>query len=194
MRILVPHTMRLSIPSLILSLTVAVATTATAQPVARPSDVESPEAVVTALYQVVTKKPGDPFQWDRFRTLFVPGAQLLPNIAQSQGVPRQYTVDQYIALVDSVWSKNSPIGSPRDRGFVEREIHARWEKFGDIAHVFSTYEKKLWTDSTARGRGINTIQLVRRTGRWWVVGMAWDEATPTMAIPPAYLGAPPSSR
>lgn len=175
-------------------LTAAAASRVAAQPTARPTDVETPEAVVAAIYEVVTKKPGEAFQWDRFRTLFVPGALLLPNMAQTQGTPRQFSVDSYIATIDSAWALNFPQGSPRDRGFVEREVHVRWERFGDIAHVFSTYEKRLWTDTTARGRGINTIQLVRRFGRWWVVAMAWDEATPALAIPAQYLGAPPASK
>lgn len=93
-------------------------------------------------------------------------------------------------MVDSAWAKNAPIGSANDRGFMERETNAIWERFGDIAHVFSTYEKRLWTDPTVRGRGINTIQLVRRSGRWWVVAMAWDEANSTLSIPAKYAGAP----
>jgi len=153
---------------------------------ARPTDVDTPESVVRALYETVTKEPGARFQWDRMRTLFVPGALLLPNLAQTRGVPQQHSVESFVAWIDSSWSRLPPGG---DRGFTERETSAQWERFGDVAHVFSTYEKRYMTETRILGRGINSIQLVRRNGRWWIVAMSWDEESAERALPAKYGGA-----
>jgi hypothetical protein len=69
-------------------------------PAAKPSDVESPEAVARATYETVSRKPGEPFQWDRFRSLFLPGARLIPNEEQTQNTFTPHTVDSFISLID----------------------------------------------------------------------------------------------
>ena len=46
-------------------------------PAPRPDDVKSPEAIVTACYDVISGPAGDR-NWDRFRSLFVPDARLIP--------------------------------------------------------------------------------------------------------------------
>jgi hypothetical protein len=53
------------------------ATTAKA-PEAKPEDVKSPEAIVAALYDVISG-PAGTRDWDRFRSLFTPEGRLIPN-------------------------------------------------------------------------------------------------------------------
>ena len=73
-------------------------------------------------------------------------------------------------------------------GFFEREISRRTEKFGNIAHLFSTYESRHKAeDEKPFARGINSIQLMNDGKRWWVVTILWqgeDEKTP---LPAEYL-------
>ena len=47
-------------------------------PMADPADVESVEAIVTAVYESISGDAGVPRDWDRFRSLFLPGARLMP--------------------------------------------------------------------------------------------------------------------
>lgn len=42
-----------------------------------PGDVASPEAVVEALYEVISGPADEPRDWDRFRALFLPGARVM---------------------------------------------------------------------------------------------------------------------
>ena len=158
------------------------------QTAARPNDVESPEAVVRALYETVSRAPGQPFQWDRMRSLFVSGALMIPNTEQTRGVFTPHTVESFITWIDESW-KRVGIGSPNDKGFAESHVAGVTEQFGDIAHVMSTYEKHRWGDSTVLGRGINSIQLVRKDDRWWVTSIIWDEETGAGPVPPKYLPA-----
>ena len=166
----------------VLLLTVALAAPALAQG-ADPADVASPEAIVTAAYDAIQRAPGEPFDWDRFRTLYLPGALLLPNTEQTGGTPRTLTAEGFIEWVDRV----AP-AQPGDRGFAEEEVHHVVHRYGDVATVFSTYTKRFADSDEVLGRGINSFQLVRRDGRWWIASIAWDEEAGAGPIPETYGG------
>ena len=55
-----------------------------AWPEADPADVESIDAIIAALYDVISGPIGEKRDWDRFRSLFVPDARLIPT-GQGQG-------------------------------------------------------------------------------------------------------------
>ena len=148
-----------------------------------PSDVESAQAIVLAAYAAIAREPGKDYDWERFRTLFLDGALLIPNTQQTNGVFTPLTVQGFIDWVDGV----TDLSSPDDKGFIEGEIHRVEERYGDIAHVFSTYEKHWWGDETVLGRGVNSFQMVRHDGRWWITAIIWDEPTGGEAIPAKYL-------
>lgn len=151
-------------------------------PSADPADVATPEAIVAALYATVQRAPGAGFAFDRMRTLFLPGALLVPNPEQTGGQGRVLGVEDFIAWIEGA----TVVGGPDDRGFAEEEVHHVIERYGDIAHVFSTYEKHYHGDSRVLGRGINSIQLLFRDGRWWVTSIIWDEETGAGPIPDRY--------
>ncbi len=44
----------------------------TPRPTAKPSDVESVDAILKALYDVISGPAGQKRDWDRFRSLFLP--------------------------------------------------------------------------------------------------------------------------
>lgn len=155
-----------------------------------PEDVASIEAIVDAAYEAVSRAPGESFQWDRWRTLFLPGALLVPNEEQTGGEFRILSVDEFIAWVDGWYAESAPIGGPGDKGFVEAEIHSTVQHYGDIAHVMSTYARRYWGADETLGRGINSMQLVHREGRWWIAGVVWDEEPGAGPIPAEYLPAP----
>ena len=72
-------------------------------------------------------------------------------------------------------------------GFFEREIHRITRRFGNIAHVFSTYESRLTPDGPITDRGINSLQLFWDGTRWWIASATWDEERPDNPIPPEHL-------
>jgi len=155
---------------------------------ARAEDVASPEAIVRAAYDVISRAPGAPFQWDRFRSLFIAEARLIPNTEQTGGRFTVHTVESFITWIDEGWKP--VIGTARDRGFAESHVSGVTEQFGDVAHVFSTYEKHIWNDKNVVGRGINSFQLVKKDGRWWITSIAWDEETGAGPVPAKYLPKP----
>jgi len=75
-----------------------------------------------------------------------------------------------------------------EKGFYENEIHRVTEQFGNIAHVFSTYEcfhNK--DDEKPFMRGINSIQLMFTGNRWQVISIYFTQETEEYPIPEKYL-------
>ena len=150
---------------------------------ADPADVASPEAIVEAAYQSIARQPGKSIQWDRFHTLFIPEARLIPNLEQRGGQFTVLTPQGFADWIDEV----TVVGGPNDKGFVEASASNIVEQYGDIAHVFSTYEKHFWGEEEIIGGGINSFQLVHNSGRWWIVGIVWDEPSGAGPIPEKYM-------
>lgn len=150
-------------------------------PAAKPADVASMDAILAALYDVISGPAGQKRDWDRFRSLFIPGARLIPTGGPA-GQPARATVlspDEYV--------QRASVGLERD-GFFEREIGRSVDTFGRITQVFSAYDsKRTLADATPFQRGINSIQLLNDGTRWWVVSVYWDAERPDNPIPPRYL-------
>jgi hypothetical protein len=142
---------------------------------ANPADVQSIESIMTAVYDVISGPAGQPRNWDRMRSLFAANARLMPL---GRAGLRSGSVEDYIS------SSGAMLES---RGFTEREIGRVVEQYGDIAHVFSAYEGRFSAGEPSPIRGINSFQLVRHGGRWWVVSIMWQAETPENPIPPRYL-------
>ena len=152
---------------------------------ADPDDVNSIESIIKAAYETIQRAPGEDFEWDRWRTLFIPQATLIPNAEQTGGAFVVHTVESFIALVD----EHTTVGGPNDRGFAEEGVHLEVHRYGDVAQAFSTYQKHFWGDDRILGRGINSFQLIRHGDRWWIASIAWDEENGAGPIPAEYGGA-----
>ena len=160
--------------------------TAAASVPARPKDVASVDAIIDALYDANTILVDRKRDADRFRSLFLPGARLMPTAGSGTAprVIRVLTVEDYVRQASS--------GQPR-HGFSEREIARTTEAFGNIVQAFSTYETHRDSTDTQPIRGINSIQLFNDGSRWWVVSVLWDNARPDKPIPPEFLPRRPSN-
>jgi hypothetical protein len=147
-------------------------------PAANPQDVESLDAIVAALYDVISGPSGQARNWNRMRSLFVPGGLLIPTGPRESGFGlRLLSVNDYVATS----------GPALERiGFTERELARRTERYGNIAHVFSTYEGTMETEPTVI-RGINSIQLMHDGRRWWILSVFWEAETAENPLPAEYL-------
>jgi len=150
-------------------------------PAARAEDVSSPDAILTALYEVISGARGQPRDWNRFRSLFAPGARLIPTSPRPDGGTNVRTLspNEYAATI-----------GPRLEagGFFEREIARTTDAYGNIYHAFSTYESRRTKDDPKPfARGINSIQLLEDGSRWWIVTIFWDSERPGNEIPAKYL-------
>jgi hypothetical protein len=150
-------------------------------PVAKPEDVKSPEAILNAVYSVISGAKGQPRDWDRMRSLFVPDARLIPSTTGKDG-----HTDVLMLTVDGYIERSS--GRMTSDGFFEHSIHNETEQFGNIVQVWSTYESRHNVDDEKPfARGINSFQLLKDGDRYWVVNIFWDSESPTKPIPAKYL-------
>ena len=151
---------------------------------ANPADVESIDAIIAATYDVISGPAGKPRNWERERSLFHPGARLMPTatVAGRNDVelaPQILDVEGYIARVEPLFEKS---------GFYEKEIARRVESFGSIAHVWSTYQSRRDpSDPEPFMRGINSIQLFNDGKRWWVLSIYWQHESTQQPLPKQYL-------
>jgi hypothetical protein len=155
------------------------ATTAPAM-AANASDVASIDGIVAALYDVISGPAGKPRDWNRMRSLFAPEGGLRAIGAKPDGtiVTRVMTVEDYI-------TRNSPHFAAE--AFYEREAARTTEVFGQIAHVFSTYESRHAAGGAPFQRGINSIQLYNDGKRWWIVNLVWRGEDDKLKLPERYL-------
>jgi hypothetical protein len=151
-------------------------------PAAKSEDVDSIDHVLVALYAVISGPPGER-DWNRFRSLFLPGAHLTSTGKTADGSIRVHpnTVDDYVSRGGAYFLKN---------GFFESPIHSRVETFGNIAQVFSSYESRHGLGEQPFARGINSLQLLNDGKRWWIVSILWDEERPDNPLPKDFATKP----
>jgi hypothetical protein len=154
-------------------------------PPANPADVASIDSIIDAAYEVISGPAGTRRDWDRERSLFIPGARLIPTalapgvIAEDGNAPQILDVEGYITRVEPYFAKN---------GFYEKEIARKTEQFGHIAHAWSTYESRHHADDAEPFmRGINSIQLFYDDNRWWILTIYWQHESVKDQIPGKYL-------
>jgi hypothetical protein len=137
------------------------------KPMARPSDVATLDAILHTFYETVSGSAGQPREWDRFRSLFLPEGRLMPivSIAGERAGLRFLSTEDFIHRVD-------PIFATED--FWERESSRQTETFGRFAHVMSFYDSLRSPNGPPFERSANSIQLFNDGLRWWIVNVMWN--------------------
>jgi hypothetical protein len=151
------------------------------RPPADSADVASVDGIVGALYAVISGPVGQPRQWGRFLSLMHPAARLVPTGCPADGPCRLrvWTPEEYRAAADSFLVAE---------GFHERELVRRTERYGAVAHAFSSYASFRRGETTPYARGINSIQLFHDGQRWWVLSVYWDSERPGNRLPAEFEG------
>ena len=154
----------------------ALAGSAMAQPpdagCALPSE---PEGIPAALDAAIT----GPADKDRacMKALLIPEARMMFVSIGADGTPSYtiQTLDDWIARVKA-------------RGHTmleEKQLKFHIERYGNIAHLWSSYA--LYSDGKQVARGINSIQAIKEAGGWRVTGIMVQAESATVALPKEYL-------
>ncbi|HUI58252.1 MAG TPA: hypothetical protein VLY04_24935 [Bryobacteraceae bacterium] len=161
----------MKLTALVLGLTLA-------SPLVRAADGDSIDTITKAVYDVISG-PAGARDWARFRSLFADGARLIAiRMTAGKPTPAVMTVDDYAKNAGANFERNA---------FYEAEAARRVEAFGNIAHVFSTYESRRAPGEKPFARGINSFQLVKDGGQWKVMTILWDSEREGSPIPEKYL-------
>jgi hypothetical protein len=144
-------------------------------PAPKPEDVKSIDSILTALYNVISGPAGER-DWNRFRSLFLPGATLTSAGKDRDGNirVRPRSVEDYVRGGGTYFAQH---------GFFENALVSRVETFGNVAHVFSSYESRNAAGEAPFARGINSLELAYDGKRWWIASILWDEERPDNPLP-----------
>jgi uncharacterized protein YciI len=144
-------------------------------PAADPADVATIEGIMHAFYDVINGPPGQARQWDRDRTLYMPGAMFV-SMSERDGRPvaTPMTPEGYRQAVDGPFVAE---------GAYEVETGSRIERFGNVAQVRSVGEFRRSPDGPVLSRYVNYVLLYWDGDRWWISGSVWDEERPGHEIP-----------
>ncbi len=136
-------------------------------PTALEQDVRTVDAIIRALYEVISGPAGQKRDWDRFRSLFAPGGRLIPALSRpcERPVIRVLDVEEYIRRADAIFEKED---------FWESEKERKTDTSGNLVHVFSSYESRHSETGQPFQTGVNSIQLFSDGTRWWVVTVMWN--------------------
>ena len=151
-------------------------------PAAAPADVGTIADIMRVSYEVISGPAGAPRQWDRDRTLYMPGATFVSTSKRDGKVQTTImTTEEYRQKSDARFVAE---------GLFETEIGSRVERFGNVAQVRSVSVARRTPKGRVEGRYVNYAQLFWDGTRWWIAAMVWDEERPDNPIPAAWLGRP----
>ncbi len=151
-------------------------------PRANEADVATIESTVRAFCDAISAPAGGKLNRDRLRSLFVPAGRIVAS--RPPGSSRAADViflspDEYADISDS---------QTVSKGFFDRNLANQIERFGVMAHVYSTYESRFDPNSTKPvARGIKSFELLNSDNRWYIVQMYWDSERSDNPIPDHYL-------
>lgn len=149
-------------------------------PPARAVDVQSIDGIVAALYDVISGGIGQPRDWNRMRSLFIPEARIMaigPKRDSKDLGLRILSLSDYIA-------NSGPILV--ETGFREKELSRKTEHWGELAQVFTTYETTMDKNKVTQ-RGINSVQLMHDGTRWWIISLLFEAERAQLSLPDTYL-------
>lgn len=133
------------------------------------------------LIQAVDEAVSGPTDKDRtcMRQIMMPDARLIPVSRGKDGniAAHILTLDDWIARVKGGTHKE----------FYEVQIKHPADVYGNIAHLWSTYEVRPTPEGKPEVRGINSIQAVFNGTEWKVMEILWQSETPDTSIPAKYL-------
>jgi hypothetical protein len=140
-------------------------------PTANPADVASIDAIIKAMYDVISGAAG-PRNWDRFHSLFLPEAKM--GAITAAGQYRTFTPVQY-------QRNNKPHFD--ESGFYEEELKRNVLEYGNVANVQTSYQFRFEPNGPVQQRGVNYVTLVKTNGRWWIANLSWQPETKDLPMP-----------
>lgn len=130
---------------------------------------ETPGEALEALYEVISGPVGEARDWDRFRELFLPGAQMSVVVTAPDGAERVVV----LTLEDYVERNGERLA---EIGFTETETRRETFLYGGMATILSAYEAIRADTGETIAVGVNSLTIVDDGGTWKIASIAWRAA------------------
>ena len=142
-----------------------------------PEDVGTLSGIIAIAYHGISGEAGTSRQLEKMKTLFASNAIIFKNTSIGEKPSREVlTLDEFYG----------GMGDLRESGFFEEEINREVRIFGNIAHVWSTYQVRYDKNGLIIRRGINSMQLHFDENRWWIISWGWDGEREGNTIPSTF--------
>lgn len=139
----------------------------------------SVDTIIEELYQSISFDSEKEPDYEKFKSLFIEEGRLISV---------KDTTSYSLSPTDYQQSMTQQRKSGNIISFTEKELDRKVEEYGNILHIFSTYQTYLETpDGNNSARGINSIQLMKKEGQWKVVSLIWYEEDKAHPLPKKYL-------
>ncbi len=142
----------------------------------QPADLSTIDGLIESLYASISGPAGER-DWEFFHSLYKSNAIMgaMRMTPDGKVVYSGFTPEEYV-------ERNGPFFV--ENGFWEEELHRETHEYGELAHVFSSYEFRTENNGEEiRQRGINSLQLVYEVDRWWIVSIQWNAERDALPLP-----------
>jgi len=148
-------------------------------PVAAPAAYGTPDGLVADLYRTVSFPAGRTADWERVRSMFLPGAVIF--LRTSRTASTAFTVEGFIDDFVTFSARADVMLN----GFSERVVKMKPTVYRDVAHVLVLYEAQVPNSQRGPQLGIDSFHVVRKDGRWWIAGIVNEIVAPDEPLPAA---------
>lgn len=141
---------------------------------------ETIEEVIDSTYSLLSG-PAGKRNWEEFKLLFHPTASMGSVVVDPSGQKHQFysfTPEKYISNNDAFLQGTD---------FYEVEMRRHIVAFDGMGQVLSSYYFTFEKNGPVQQRGINSFQLVKEQGRWWITSLVWQAESEHNKIPPEFL-------
>ncbi|MFT6753736.1 MAG: hypothetical protein ACI9VI_001063 [Candidatus Azotimanducaceae bacterium] len=137
-------------------------------------DARTLDGIIGAYYRLVSGPEGFKYNAKIDRFLHAPNA-IITRFTETGEFQRH-----------ALLAEQKSLEKPYAEGLYEIETHRTAQRYANLAHVWSTYEMRATPDGKAFKKGINSISLYFKDGRWWIA--SWStQAEGANKIPEQYL-------
>lgn len=137
---------------------------------------DTPEGLITAIYDAVTFPAGRTPDWEYVRSMFIEEAIVV--LRTSPDGSTVFSVDGFVQDFVTFIEE----GNVTETGFTEDVIKMNTMTFGDIAHVLVLFESSI-PGKRPPTPGVDSFQLIRRDGRWWIASVTNERPAEGRPIP-----------
>ncbi len=143
----------------------------------RIKEFETAEGVVSEIYKTVTFEPGQTPDWEKVRSMFLDNAVVVLRTSREGSTVFSVPgfIDDFVNFIEKSPAKQA--------GFSEKIIRMKPLIFGDIAHILVLYEVHIPGTPRPPQQGVDSFQLVKKNGRWWIIAIANEIPGPNRPLP-----------
>ncbi|MDH3215808.1 MAG: hypothetical protein OEN01_05880 [Candidatus Krumholzibacteria bacterium] len=139
--------------------------------------VATADGTVAELYRLVTFEAGSTPDWAQVASLFIDEAVIVLRTSRENTTVFSVKgfVDDFIQFIERA--------DAGETGFVEEIVSTKSMVFGDIAHVLVLYEASIPGSPRPPQQGVDSFQLIKKDGRWWIVAVTNELPTTDKPVP-----------